>query len=380
MLHVAVVIGTRPEAIKLAPVILEMKSRPNFRVTLVNSGQHREILDEALSVFGLDSDVHLGLLVPGQSLASLTSKAIAELHHAFHDLNPDVVMVHGDTTTALSAAIASFYLKIPVAHVEAGLRTNNIYSPFPEEFNRQTVGRISAFNFAPTLASRKNLLNEGVPADRIFVTGNTVVDAAAWVAQNYLSDSDWVNNHSLATQDLGLLETLSKPFGLITLHRRENHGAAFEEILSVVRRKAIDNRDFDFVFPVHPSPAIAEPARRILGGLENVHLIPPVDYLTFLLLLANSKLILSDSGGVQEEAVTFGKLVLIARDSTERPEGLMTGFMELVGSDAGLIGKRIQDMVDEAGASPSWSLNLSNNPFGKGKAAIQICDQLSLLL
>lgn len=379
MLHVAVVLGTRPEAIKLAPVILEMQARTTFRVTLINSGQHREMLDSALSVFGLKSTFDLGLMHEGQSLAQLSSRGLHLIDSALAEISPDVIMVHGDTTTAFCAAVAGFYLRIPVVHVEAGLRTHDVSSPFPEELNRQAIARIATLNFAPTSLAFSNLEAEGVPKEKIRVTGNTVVDSSVWLSENYLRNSAWTEKQAEFFSQMGLSDILRLPFCLVTLHRRENQGQGFRQVLNTIRMKATENPSFSFVFPVHPNPNISEPAREILGGLGNVHLIPPVDYLHFSLLLAYSSLIISDSGGVQEEAVTFGKKVLIAREGTERPEGLTTGYMELVGSNAELIGLRLQEAIDSQSKPKAWVLNLEQNPFGKGKASQAICDALESL-
>jgi UDP-N-acetylglucosamine 2-epimerase (non-hydrolysing) len=254
-----------------------------------------------------------------------------------------------------------------------------VSSPFPEELNRQAIARIAQLNFSPTSLAASNLGAEGIPSERICITGNTVVEASDWLSENYLQNSEWLANQTEIFSHMGLPDILEKRFCLVTLHRRENQGSGFRDVLNVIRTKAKENPGFSFVFPVHPNPNISRLAREILGGLANVNLIPPLDYLHFSVLLAYSSLIISDSGGVQEEAVTFGKKVLIAREATERPEGLNTGLMELVGGNSELIELRLQEVIDSQNLQTGWSLNLAKNPFGEGKASKAICDALESL-
>lgn len=379
MKKVIVVIGTRPEAIKMAPLVRSLSATPSLQVEILNTGQHRELLDGVLEIFGLKADHVLGLMSPGQSLGELTSRAIRELEKQFKELEPSMVLVHGDTTTALCAGIAAFYLGIPVGHVEAGLRTRDLTAPFPEELNRQMIARLANLNFAPTDIAGENLIQEGVDPATIFVTGNTVVDATVWVNDTYLSDAAWSASQGkhLAKQIPGF--SPERPYGLVTLHRRENHGGNFERVLTAIQTLAFKHRSVDFVFPVHPNPIIRELANEMLAGADNIILAPPLDYLEFSFLLSRAIFALSDSGGVQEEGLTYGIPVLVARETTERPEGLKSGLLTLVGSNQSQIIETISEIIKSRKIGDS-SLNLSNNPFGDGYAASRISLQVEAYL
>jgi UDP-N-acetylglucosamine 2-epimerase (non-hydrolysing) len=371
MTSIAIVIGTRPEAIKMAPVIHELRNSFSDEIRVINTGQHKELLSGVLEVFGLKADASLDVMKQGQSLSSLTSRAILALEAAFSGERPELVMVHGDTSTAMAAGLAAFYEGISVAHVEAGLRTRNLRAPFPEELNRQILARLSDLNFAPTQRALENLRAESVPDEKVFMTGNTVVDSSSWVFENYLQNDAWREKTIQNIEGLGARLSEGRPYILITLHRRENHGDAFNEILSAIRDLAARNKGVSFVFPVHPNPNIRKVAGAFLSGLENVYLCDPLDYLEFSLLLQGSLFAISDSGGVQEEGVTFNTPVLVARDDTERPEGLSSGLLHLVGSQRDEILRLGQDMIDNVSTVAKY-LNLDTNPFGDGLASKRI--------
>lgn len=325
MKHIGVVVGTRPEAIKMAPVILALQRSKAFKVSVVCSGQHRELLDGVFELFGLSTDFNMGVMSPGQGLSELSSKVILAMDSLMSDQEFDLVLVHGDTTTAMASAMAAFYRGIPVAHVEAGLRTRNIQAPFPEEFNRQVIARLASLNFAATDVSAKNLIAEAVPEESIYVTGNTVVDAVKLVFEKFLSNDEWVESAfaKLSVEIPGLAR--DSAFVLVTLHRRENHGENFRKVLDAIKDLALKNPKVLFLFPVHPNPIIKTVAEEYFEALENVVLCRPFGYLDMLLILGLSKVAISDSGGIQEEGVTLSTPVLVARNDTERPEGLSFG-------------------------------------------------------
>ncbi len=371
MTTVAIVIGTRPEAIKMAPVIHALRDSANSSIRVINTGQHKELLSGVLEIFGLEADVSLDVMKPGQSLASLTSRAVLAIESEISRERPDLVMVHGDTTTAMAAGLAAFYEGIPVAHVEAGLRTRNLRAPFPEELNRQILARLADLNFAPTRRALDNLRAEAVADEKLIMTGNTVVDSSSWVFERYLKNATWRQSEIEKMHDLQPLLSSGRHYVLITLHRRENHGEAFGEILSAIRDLAIRNPNIGFVFPVHPNPNIQKVAGTFLSDVENVLLSAPLDYLAFSLLLQGALFAISDSGGVQEEGVTFNTPVLVAREDTERPEGLSSGLLHLVGSRREDILRLGQAMIDSASGAPKL-LNLEANPFGDGLASKRI--------
>lgn len=365
-LRVLSVVGTRPEAIKLAPVILRLRNAPGIHGAVCASGQHREMLDQVLGLFDIVPDHDLDVMQPGQDLYDVTSRVLLAMRDVLAQERPDIVLVQGDTTTCLSAALAAFYAGIPVGHIEAGLRTGDLAAPFPEEANRSLVTRITALHFAPTDQSRENLLREGVSPDSITVTGNTVIDAllsirgrAADLAAFPFPDSlrsDWLKP---GTRRL-----------LVTGHRRENFGPGFENLCSAIADLANRHPDWQVIYPVHLNPNVQEPVRRILGAVKNVALIEPLDYLPFVWLMDTADVILTDSGGIQEEAPSLGKPVLVMRDVTERPEAVQAGTVRLVGTDRQKIVTGVESvMLDE---KTYKRMSKAHNPYGDGKAAGRI--------
>ncbi len=363
------IFGTRPEAIKMAPVIKELEKRPDiFKSLVCVTAQHRQMLDQVLNLFDIKPDYDLNIMKPGQDLFDVTCNVLKGLKAVLEKERPDMVLVHGDTTTTMAASLAAYYCKIKVGHVEAGLRTHNKYAPFPEEINRKVTGSLADLHFAPTEAARQNLLREGVPEETIFVTGNTVIDALLSVVRMIEQKPD------LRTQ---LDERFSfldpdKRLILVTGHRRENFGQGFENICHALAEIARMHPDVEILYPVHLNPNVQEPVKRILGnnGHTNVHLIEPVDYLPFVYLMNRSYLIITDSGGVQEEAPSLGKPVLVMRDTTERPEAVEAGTVILVGT----IQSRIIEKSTRLLTDIVFYRNMSNayNPYGNGKAAILV--------
>ena len=365
-----IVFGTRPEAIKMAPVVKQMKEHFNGEVRVCVTAQHRQMLDQVLTLFGIVPEYDLNLMKPGQDLTDITANVLSALRGVLDDFSPDVVLVHGDTTTTFAASLAAYYKKIPVAHVEAGLRTGNLYSPWPEEINRKLTGAIASFHFAPTANSRDNLLRESVDAGRIFVTGNTVIDALLDVIHKINSDHQM---KAMLDKQFAFLNP-DKRIILITGHRRENFGKGFEEICKALAALASRN-DVELVYPVHLNPNVQEPVRRLLGAIQNVHLIEPLDYLPFIYLMNRSYLIITDSGGIQEEAPSLGKPVLVIRDTTERPEAIEAGTVKLVGTDSDKIFREATSLLDDVAAYQRMAF--AHNPYGDGYAAKRIVDVLS---
>lgn len=366
MKKIIVIFGTRPEAIKLCPVVLALKADPAFDCKVCVTGQHREMLQQVLDVFGVVPDKDLALMQPNQTLGGLTSRAIAALDEYLAEEKPDVVMVQGDTTTVLAGALAAFYHHIPVAHVEAGLRTWNMESPWPEEANRQLTTRLAKWHFCPTENNKNNLLKEGVPADDIYITGNTVIDALMIAKEKVVADPPVIP---------GLTVDPARRMVLITGHRRENFGTGFENICSAIKKLATEFRDVDFVYPVHLNPNVREPVNRILGEeLDNVKLIEPQSYLPFVSLMNQAYLILTDSGGVQEEAPSLGKPVLVMRDTTERPEAVDAGTVKLVGTNSDDIYCQARSLL----ASEDIYAQMASavNPYGDGLAVKRIIEIL----
>lgn len=353
------IFGTRPEAIKMAPVIQELKNTDGIESRVCVTGQHRDLLDQALGLFDLETDYDLEIMRDNQSLFDTTSQALVGLREVILDAQPDLVLVHGDTTTTMAAALAAFYLKIPVGHVEAGLRSFDKNSPWPEEFNRKTVGMIADLHFAPTARARHNLIAEKTPHQTITVTGNTVIDAVKMIAAR--------------RDDFPMLREKFKdrPLVLVTAHRRENFGRPFDRIFETLRRYALQNPNVHLIYPVHPNPNVARPAREKLGDLQNVSLIPPVDYTQMVFLLQNCQFVLTDSGGLQEEAPTFGKPVVVLRDTTERPEAIESGTAVLVGSDPDKITMVLEALTD-TNSNAYKRMAQAGNPFGDGRAAERI--------
>ncbi len=370
---IAVVFGTRPEAIKLAPVILALKADQRFDCRVCITAQHREMLDQVLRVFQITPDHDLNLMQPDQTLADLTARAIKGVDGYLKTEKPDMLLVQGDTTTVFSAALSAFYNKVPVGHVEAGLRTHNLYSPWPEEANRLIASRLSAVHFAPTTRSRQNLLDEGIHEGSIHVTGNTVIDALFTAAE--IIGKDKALQEGLARQ-FSFLDP-AKRLILVTGHRRENFGPGFENICFALARIATDHPGAEILYPVHLNPNVQEPVQRILGAnrLRNIHLIEPVEYLPFVYLMQRSYLIITDSGGVQEEAPSLGKPVLVMRDTTERPEAVDAGTVKLVGTDREAIIAEASRLLDDEDAYRS--MTLAHNPYGDGKSSERIVGILS---
>lgn len=374
-LKACVAFGTRPEAIKMAPVVRALRQQPGIDCTICVTGQHRQMLDQVLSLFDMKPEIDLNIMQAGQDLYDVTSRVLLGMRDALKQLQPDVLLVHGDTTTCFAAGLAAFYAGIPVAHVEAGLRTGNLQAPFPEEANRSLVGRIARFHFAPTQSARQNLLNENVSDTNIHVTGNTVIDAL-------LSVRDTIGRYSpeFWQQHIPsfLLDRLHDPGArmvLITGHRRENFGRGFIELCEAIRELAVRNPSVAFVYPVHLNPNVQTPVRNILGATANVHLIEPLDYLPFVFLMNRCYLVLTDSGGIQEEAPSLGKPVLVMRDVTERPEAVQSGTVKLVGANRERIITSIQELLDDRTAYERMSR--AHNPYGDGKAAQRIAHLLA---
>ena len=354
---ISVIFGTRPEAIKLCPVVLALKADPAFDCRVCVTGQHREMLQQVLEVFGVVPDVDLALMRPNQTLGGLTSRAIAAIDEYLAQEKPDIVMVQGDTTTVLAGALAAFYHHIPVAHVEAGLRTGNMESPWPEEANRVLTTRLAKWHFSPTENNKNNLLKEGVnPAD-IYVTGNTVIDALLLAKEKAKANGEGEQRNDRRSV-------------LITGHRRENFGEGFEHICNAIRKLATEFPEVDFIYPVHLNPNVREPVNRILSGLSNVKLIEPQSYLPFVKLMSEAYLILTDSGGVQEEAPSLGKPVLVMRDTTERPEAVTAGTVKIVGTQADDIYRETWTLLTDRTAYEAMAAAV--NPYGDGKAVERI--------
>jgi UDP-N-acetylglucosamine 2-epimerase (non-hydrolysing) len=370
MLHrknILIVFGTRPEAIKMAPVVNALRARPELDARVCVTAQHRQMLDQVLKLFSITPDFDLDLMRAGQDLTDITGRVLAGLREVFAGWRPDRLLVHGDTTTTMSAALAAYYARIPVGHVEAGLRTGNIYSPWPEEINRRMAGVIADIHFAPTPQARQNLLNEAVNPERIVVTGNTVIDALLWVVRELNSNNTL---RQQLEQQFAYLNP-AKRLLLVTGHRRENFGGGFENICHALSRLA-DREDTEIVYPVHLNPNVQEPVKRILAGRSNVFLIEPLDYLPFVYLMNRSTLILTDSGGIQEEAPTLGKPVLVMRDTTERPEAVAAGTVRLVGTNKERIFQESSRLLDDA--RKYQEMSFSHNPYGDGTATQQICE------
>ena len=376
MKKIMLVFGTRPEAIKMCPLVKEFQKYPgDFETLVCVTGQHREMLDQVLQIFGVKPDFDLNIMKQGQDLYDVTSRVLLGMREVLDEARPDVVLVHGDTTTSMAAAMAAFYRQIPVGHVEAGLRTHNIYSPWPEEMNRQITGRISTYDFAPTPLSRQNLLDEGVDPEKITVTGNTVIDALHWVVENVMEKGYIPKDPSVAALPRG-----DRRLVLITGHRRENFGEGFISMCTAIRDLAIKYPEVDFVYPMHLNPnvrkavgevfgsEISRQARNDKGG--NLFFIEPLDYLDFVYLMSRSYLVLTDSGGIQEEAPGLGKPVLVMRDTTERPEALEAGTVRLVGTDYERIMAEVSALMDDPAHYRAMSQAV--NPYGDGKACPRI--------
>lgn len=364
------VFGTRPEAIKMAPVVDHLKNDPRFEGKVCVTGQHRQMLDQVLELFEIKPDFDLNIMKVGQDLTDVTSEILLGLRAVLKEFKPDYILVHGDTATTLSATLAAYYQQVKVGHVEAGLRTNNIYSPWPEEGNRKVTGCLANLHFAPTETSKNNLIVENVPQESIFVTGNTVVDALFMVRDRLNKDGSLSARLSEAFHFI----SNDRRVVLITGHRRESFGEGFEKICQAVSELASCFSDVDFLYPVHLNPNVSEPVNRLLSGKKNVFLIPPQDYLPFIYLMNRASIILTDSGGIQEEAPSLGKPVLVMRNTTERPEAVEAGTVKLVGTDVGKIVQEVTSLLTDKTAYEAMSI--AHNPYGDGDAAIRILNAI----
>lgn len=376
------VFGTRPEAIKMAPLVKEFQKHPDtFQTIVCVTGQHREMLDQVLNIFDIRPDFDLNIMKQGQDLYDVTARVLTGMRDVLREAQPDIVLVHGDTTTSTAAALAAFYQQIPVGHVEAGLRTHNILSPWPEEMNRQITGRIASYHFAPTALSRQNLLQENVDDANITVTGNTVIDALYWVVDRIKNDRsldaelEEVLRH--AGYDVNRLAD-GRPLVLITGHRRENFGDGFINMCTAIKQLTERYPNVDFVYPMHLNPNVRRPIHEVFGddlsNLGNMHFIEPLEYLSFVYLMEKSTIVLTDSGGIQEEAPGLGKPVLVMRDTTERPEALEAGTVKLVGTDREKIINEVSTLLDDAAAYARMSQAV--NPYGDGLACSRIVERL----
>ena len=361
MKTVMLVFGTRPEAIKMCPLVNELKTREGLRTVVCVTGQHRQMLDQVLSAFHVVPDYDLSIMKDKQTLFDITTNILNRIKGVLEEVKPDVVLVHGDTSTTFVTALACFYLQIPVGHVEAGLRTYNIHSPYPEEFNRQAVSIISKYNFAPTELSKNNLIREGKPEDSIYVTGNTAIDALKTTVRE-----DYTHPELEWAQDSRLI--------MITAHRRENLGQPMHNMFRAIRRVMEEHPDVKAIYPIHMNPVVRRAADEELGGCDRIHIIEPLEVLDFHNFLSRSYMILTDSGGIQEEAPSLGKPVLVMRDTTERPEGIAAGTLKLVGTDEGVIYENFKILLEDPDAYDAMAK--ASNPYGDGLASKRIADIL----
>ena len=374
---IMIVFGTRPEAIKMAPLVKALKKKPDqFDLKVCVTSQHRQMLDQVLQVFEIKPDFDLNVMKQNQDLSNLTSSILIEMKKVFLKYTPDILLVHGDTTTTLATSLAAFYSSIPIGHVEAGLRTHDLKAPFPEEFNRQITTKISKWHFTPTSFSRKNLLSEGVNESLITVTGNTVIDAMNLVLNKIQENDDFKKRIAANLSNKISFDWNLCKFILITAHRRENFGDGFFQICSAVKKLASIYPNIHFVYPVHLNPNVIEPVYEILDNTNNIHLIDPLEYFSFVFLLQNSYLVLTDSGGIQEEAPSLGKPVLVMRDATERPEGIQAGTVELVGSNYDNIVNGVSRLLNDENHYKAMSC--AQNPYGDGLASERIIKVLEM--
>jgi len=368
---ILIAFGTRPEAIKMCPLVKELKSNDNFDVRVCVTAQHREMLDQVLKLFEVSPDYDLNIMKPGQSLHDITCHILLGMKPVLENFSPDVVLVHGDTTTTFAVSLAAFYQKIAVGHVEAGLRTGDLYSPWPEEANRSLTGVLAKYHFSPTEKSKQNLLKENVSENDIFVTGNTVTDALLQIITKLKNDTKLID---LFESEFNYIEK-SKKLILVTGHRRESFGSGFENICKAIVKLANQHPDCQIVYPVHLNPNVQEPVNRLLKGIDNVFLIPPLDYLPFVYLMNQSYLILTDSGGIQEEAPTIGKPVIVMRETTERPEAVHAGTVKLVGTNEDNIYEALTSLLEDKLMYDKMSQ--AHNPYGDGQACLRIAKILS---
>lgn len=357
-IKVLIIFGTRPEAVKMAPIVKALKNEQSFTTKVCVTAQHRDMLDQVLRIFEIEPDYDLNIFQSGQTLTQITCRALTGLEGVIEEFNPELILVQGDTTTVFTGALAAFYHSVKIGHVEAGLRSGNLYSPYPEEANRKLTGVLTDFHFAPTQNSKVNLLREGYEENKIFVTGNTSIDALQWVIdKNYKFDDEVINN----------IDFVNRKVILLTSHRRENIGKPMENIFSAIRDIVSENKDVEVIYPMHPNPKVRDIARKILDSTERIHLVEPLDYLPFTNLMSKCYLVVTDSGGVQEEAPSLGKPVLVVREETERPEGIEAGTAKLAGTDRDTIYEYISTLVN----SEEEYKKMANavNPYGDGRAA-----------
>jgi len=382
MRKVLLVFGTRPEAIKMAPLVMELqKQKERIETVVCVTGQHREMLDQVLEIFDIKPDYDLNIMKRGQDLYDVTARVLTGMREVLKEIKPDIVLVHGDTTTSMAVALAAFYQQIPVGHVEAGLRTNDIYSPWPEEMNRLLTGRLATYHFSPTPLSRNNLIKESINDRNIIVTGNTVIDALYWVVDKIKNNKELDNELesvlSKAGYDVNRLDN-GKKLVLITGHRRENFGDGFINMCTAIKDLTIKHPNVDFVYPMHLNPNVRKPIHEVFGedlsGLKNMFFIEPLEYLSFVYLMEKSSIVLTDSGGIQEEAPGLGKPVLVMRDTTERPEALNAGTVKLVGTDYNKIVNEVSSLIDDKAAYEKMSKAV--NPYGDGLACGRIVNAL----
>lgn len=372
---VMLVFGTRPEAIKMAPLYHALKSLPEmFDTSLCVTAQHRQMLDQTLKVFEIKPDIDLNIMRSGQDLFDVSADVLLGMREVLRSYKPDVLLVHGDTSTTLAASMAAFYLGVPVGHIEAGLRTHDLHAPFPEEFNRQVVSKLAKWHFTPTGLSKKNLLDEHVPESTISVTGNTVIDALFWVLERIDSDPERRNILNTFLSEQLDFDWQQQRFVLITGHRRENFGDSFLQICYALKELSLLYPDVQFVYPVHLNPNVQQPVKEVLANLPNIHLIAPLNYEPFVYLLKHSYIVLTDSGGIQEEAPSLGKPVLVMRDVTERPEAVEAGTVRLVGADRKRIVVNVSELLDNLASYAIMSK--AHNPYGDGNA----CEKIILVL
>mgnify|MGYP001439829455 CR=1 FL=1 len=371
-IKILVVFGTRPEAIKLAPLCHALKNDEEFELTICVTGQHREMLDQVLNLFKIKPDIDLNIMKKNQDLADITSEIIIKIRDILKKNDMDFIVVQGDTTTTLSASIAAFYEKVKIAHVEAGLRTNNILAPFPEEFNRQVVSKISHLHFPPTIESKKHLLDEKIDEQLIHITGNTVIDSLHWVLEELNNNPGKKHSLIMELNEKLKFELKDKSYILVTGHRRENFGQGFKDICIAISKLAEKFKYFHFVYPVHLNPNVQDPVNKLLSKYKNIHLIPPLDYEPFLCLLDQCYFVLTDSGGIQEEAPSLGKPVLVMRDETERPEAIKAGTVKLVGTSIVKIISEASQLIEDKKYYEVMSK--SHNPYGDGRACNKIVE------
>lgn len=374
-MRVLSVFGTRPEAIKMAPVVLGLQKAENIESLVCVTAQHREMLDQVLQLFEIVPDYDLNIMKPGQDLYDVTANALLGMRDVLRECKPDLVLVHGDTSTCFTAALAAFYEQIKVGHVEAGLRTGDMSAPFPEEGNRSLVGRIASYHFAPTEGSRENLIRENIQESDIFVTGNTVIDALLMVRDKVSAYHTDMWKEQFGDDVYNCIANEDRKFILITGHRRENFGQGFIDLCNAIKTLSENHQDWDLIYPVHLNPNVQKPVNEILGGISNVFLIGPQDYAPFVWLMDNCDLILTDSGGIQEEGPSLGKPVLVMRDVTERPEAVDAGTVVLVGTNKDIIVEQVENVL--LNESVYLKLSHAHNPYGDGQAVSKIIDYIS---